>query len=114
MEIIYSLVLTFLPPPINGLWSIGGFALVLEQKGGGTPDDLEAALHQLLAKGNQRKELTGLFSSYTARDPQFSVEIDRVKAKSLNVPFSQITSALQIYMGSLYVNDFDFTNRSYR
>src|SRR5262249_43610894 len=65
-------------------------------------------------KGSQRKELTGLFSSFTARDPQFVVEIDREKAKSLNVPFSQITSALQIFMGSEYVNDFDFNNRSYR
>jgi HAE1 family hydrophobic/amphiphilic exporter-1 len=55
-----------------------------------------------------------LFSSYTARDPQFVVEIDRAKAKSLNVSFSQITSALQIYMGSQYVNDFDFNNRAYR
>ncbi len=114
MGITDAMVLPFLPPPINGLGTFGGFAFVLEQKGGGTPDDLEAALQQLLAKGYQRKELTGLFSSYTARDPQFSVEIDRVKAKSLNVPFSQITSALQIYMGSQYVNDFDFNNRSYR
>ena len=114
MSIPEALVLPFLPPPIFGLGTFGGFAFELEQKGGGTPDELEAALRELLAKGNQRKELTGLFSSYTARDPQFVVEIDRVKAKSLKVPFSQITSALQIYLGSLYVNDFDFNNRAYR
>jgi HAE1 family hydrophobic/amphiphilic exporter-1 len=114
MSISDAMVLPFLPPPINGLGTFGGFAFVLEQKGGGTPEELEATLRQLIAKGNQRKELTGLFSSYTARDPQFVVEIDRAKAKSLNVPFSQITSALQIYMGSEYVNDFDFNNRAYR
>jgi HAE1 family hydrophobic/amphiphilic exporter-1 len=109
-----ALVLPFLPPPIQGLGTFGGFAYELQQAGGGTPDELEGVLRQLITKGSQRKELTGLFSTYTARDPQFVVEIDREKAKSLNVPVSQITSALQIYMGSLYVNDFDFNNRSYR
>jgi HAE1 family hydrophobic/amphiphilic exporter-1 len=72
-------------------------------------------VHQVIAKANTRPELVHpLFTTFTARDPQFVVEIDREKAKSLNVPFSQITSALQIYMGSQYVNDFDFNNRSYR
>ena len=60
------------------------------------------------------EELTGLFTSFTANDPQYLVRIDREKAKSLQVPFSQITDALQVYMGSVYVNDFDFNNRSYR
>lgn len=114
MGISDALVIPFLPPPIFGLGTFGGFAYELQQTGGGTPDELENVLRQMLAKGSQRKELTGLFSSFTARDPQFVVEIDREKAKSLNVSFSQITSALQIYMGSLYVNDFDFNNRSYR
>jgi HAE1 family hydrophobic/amphiphilic exporter-1 len=114
MSIPEALVIPFLPPPIFGLGTFGGFAYELQQSGGGTPDELESVMRQLIAKGSERKELTGLFSSYTARDPQFVVEIDREKAKSLNVPFSQITSALQIYMGSLYVNDFDFNNRTYR
>ena len=55
-----------------------------------------------------------MFTSFTANDPQYLVRIDREKAKSLQVPFSQITDALQVYMGSVYVNDFDFNNRSYR
>ncbi|HEY6273653.1 MAG TPA: multidrug efflux RND transporter permease subunit [Terriglobales bacterium] len=114
MGISDALVLPFLPPPIFGLGTFGGFAFELQQTGGGTPDELEAVLRQLIARGSQRNELTRLFSSFTARDPQYAVEIDREKAKSLNVPFTQITSALQIYMGSEYVNDFDFNNRSYR
>ncbi len=114
MGISDAMVIPFLPPPIFGLGTFGGFAYELQQTGGGTPDELEGVMRQMIAKGSQRKELTGLFSSYTARDPQFVVEIDREKAKSLNVPFSQITSALQIYMGSQYVNDFDFNNRSYK
>jgi hydrophobic/amphiphilic exporter-1 (mainly G- bacteria), HAE1 family len=114
MGISDALVIPFLPPPIFGLGTFGGFAFELQQTGGGTPDELETVLRQMIAKGSQTRELTALFSTFTARDPQFVVEIDREKAKSLNVPFSQITSALQIYMGSEYVNDFDFNNRSYR
>src|SRR5262249_49711392 len=59
-------------------------------------------------------KLTGLFTTYTANDPQYLVNIDREKAKSLKVPLNQITDALQVYMGSVYVNDFDFNNRAYR
>jgi hydrophobic/amphiphilic exporter-1 (mainly G- bacteria), HAE1 family len=114
MGISEAVVVPFTPPAIFGLGTFGGFAFELQQAGGGSLDDLDAVLHQFLAKAAQRKELTGLFTTFTARDPQFVVNIDREKAKSLNVPFSQITSALGIYMGSEYVNDFDYNNRSYR
>src|SRR5262249_49080082 len=100
---------------IQGLGTFGGFAYELQQRRSGSLDDLESVVQQVIAKANQRPELVHpLFTSFTARDPQFVVEINRQKDKSLNVPFSQISSALQIYMGSLYVNDFDFNNRSYR
>ena len=114
MSISDAFVIPFAPPPIQGLGTFGGFAFELQQKGSGTLDELDATLQQYLAKARQRKELSGLFSTFTAHDPQYVVTIDREKAKSLNVPFSQITSALQVYMGSEYVNDFDFNNRSYR
>jgi hydrophobic/amphiphilic exporter-1 (mainly G- bacteria), HAE1 family len=115
MGISEAAVVPFVPPTIFGLGNFGGFAYELQQTGGGSLDEMEDVLHQLIAKANTRPELAHpLFSTFTARDPQFVVEIDREKAKSLNVPFSQITSALQIYMGSQYVNDFDFNNRSYR
>ena len=68
----------------------------------------------MVRQGNSRKDLTSLYSSYTASDPQFLVTIDREKAKSLHVPLQQITDTLGVYMGSAYVNDFDFNNRSYR
>jgi hydrophobic/amphiphilic exporter-1 (mainly G- bacteria), HAE1 family len=113
MSISDAMVIPFLPPAIFGLGTFGGFAFELQQASG-TPEELQTVLRQFIAKGSQRKELTGLFSTFTAGDPQYVVTIDREKAKSLNVPFSQITSALQIYMGSLYVNDFDFSSRSYR
>jgi hydrophobic/amphiphilic exporter-1 (mainly G- bacteria), HAE1 family len=114
MSISDAFVIPFLPPAIFGLGTFGGFDFRLQQTGGGSPDELEAVLHQFIGAASQRKELTGVFSTFTAGDPQYVVTIDREKAKSLNVPFSQITSALQVYMGSLYVNDFEFNNRSYR
>ncbi|HET6936019.1 MAG TPA: multidrug efflux RND transporter permease subunit [Candidatus Angelobacter sp.] len=114
MSISDAFAIPFAPPAIQGLGTFGGFAFELQQKGTGSLEDLDSTLQQFLAKARQRKELSGLFSTFTARDPQYVVTIDREKAKSLNVPFSQITSTLQIYMGSEYVNDFDFNNRSYR
>ena len=109
-----AFVVPFQPPPIEGLGVYGGFQWQLQQTGAGTMADLDRVLHDFIAKAGQRKELQGLFTSFSARDPQFLIEIDREKAKSLGVPFTQITSALQVYMGSQYVNDFDFNNRSYR
>jgi hydrophobic/amphiphilic exporter-1 (mainly G- bacteria), HAE1 family len=109
-----AIVVPFLPPAIQGLGEFGGFTFELQQLGSGTMEDLERVMNELIRKGNASPELQGLFSSFSARDPQIVVEIDREKAKSLSVPFTQITSALQIYMASQYVNDFDFNNRSYR
>ncbi len=114
MGIQEALVLPFLPPPIQGLGEFGGFTFELLQTSSGDLAALEKVTKDMVAQGNQRPELRGLFSSFSARDPQFEVTIDREKAKSLGVPFSQITSTLQVFMGSQYVNDFDFNNRSYR
>ena len=110
-----AIVVPFLPPSIQGLGQFGGFQFELQQLNtAGNMEELETVMNKLIRSGNQRPELRGLFSSFSARDPQIVVTIDREKAKSLGVPFSQITSTLQIYMGSQYVNDFDFNNRSYR
>ncbi|MGZ4789862.1 MAG: efflux RND transporter permease subunit, partial [Terriglobales bacterium] len=114
MSIPDSMVIPFLPPAIQGLSEFGGFTFELQQLNAGNMEELQNVMNSLIQKGNQRPELRGLFSSFSATDPQFLVQIDREKAKSLGVPFTQITSALQIFMGSQYVNDFDFNNRSYR
>lgn len=109
-----ALVLPFLPPPIQGLGTFGGFQYELQDQGGHSLQELADVTQKLIGAGNQRKDLASLFSSYTAGDPQFVVTIDRDKAKSLHVPLQQITNTLGVYMGSSYVNDFDFNNRSYR
>ena len=109
-----ALVLCFLPPAIQGLGQFGGFQYEVQDQGSHSLEELANVTQDMVRQGNSRKDLTGLFSSYTASDPQFLVTIDREKAKSLHVPLQQITDTLGVYMGSAYVNDFDFNNRSYR
>jgi HAE1 family hydrophobic/amphiphilic exporter-1 len=109
-----ALVIPFNPPAVQGLGQFGGFQYELEDQGRNSLEDIANTANKLVGAGNQSKVLTGLFTSFTANDPQYLVRIEREKAKSLQVPLSQITDALQVYMGSVYVNDFDFNNRSYR
>ncbi len=109
-----ALVVPFEPPAISGLGNFGGFQFELQDLGRNTLQDLDRVTHQIVARGNASGKLVGLFTSFTSNDPQILVSIDREKAKSLGVPFSQVTDALSVYMGSEYINNFDFNNRSYR
>jgi hydrophobic/amphiphilic exporter-1 (mainly G- bacteria), HAE1 family len=109
-----ALVIPFNPPAVQGLGQFGGFQFELEDLGRNSLQGIADAANKLVGQGNSTKTLAGLFTSFTANDPQYLVRLDREKAKSLQVPLSQITDALQVYMGSVYVNDFDFNNRSYR
>jgi HAE1 family hydrophobic/amphiphilic exporter-1 len=109
-----AIVVPFSPPAVQGLGNFGGFQFMVEDLGGNTVQALSQATNALAAQGNASSDLRGLFTSFTANDPQFVVTFDREKAKGLGVPLSQITDALQVYMGSIYVNDFDFNNRAYR
>jgi HAE1 family hydrophobic/amphiphilic exporter-1 len=109
-----AIVVPFNPPAVFGLGQFGGFQFELEDLGRNSLQSIAETANKMAAQGNASKDIVGLFTSFTANDPQYLVRIDREKAKSLQVPFSQITDALQVYMGSVYVNDFDFNNRSYR
>jgi HAE1 family hydrophobic/amphiphilic exporter-1 len=109
-----ALVIPFLPPAVQGLGNFGGFQYVLQDQGGHSLEELAQVTQDVVRQGNTRGDLAGLFSTFTADDPQFVVTIEREKAKAQRVPLQQITDALQVYMGSAYVNDFDFNNRSYR
>jgi HAE1 family hydrophobic/amphiphilic exporter-1 len=111
-----AIVIPFEPPAVQGLGQFGGFQYELLDQANHTLQDLDKTTHDLIRASGERKEkdLAGLFSTYTANDPQYLVTIDREKAKNLHVPLSQITDTLSVYMGSAYINDFDFNNRSYR
>ncbi|MEO8215755.1 MAG: multidrug efflux RND transporter permease subunit [Acidobacteriota bacterium] len=109
-----ALIFPFAPPAIQGVGSFGGFQFVVEDRQGSTPGALAEAVGGIVGESAQHKELQGLFSSFTANDPQLLVTADRDKAKSLGISIDQIFSTLQVLMGSSYVNDFDFANRAYR
>ncbi|MGA9352283.1 MAG: multidrug efflux RND transporter permease subunit [Terriglobales bacterium] len=111
-----AIVIPFEPPAVQGLGQFGGFQYELLDQGAHTLQDLDKVTHDLVRAASERpqKDVTGLFTTYTSNDPQYIVTIDREKAKTLHIPLSQITDTLSVYMGSSYVNDFDFNNRSYR
>ena len=113
-QITGAMVIPFLPPSIQGLGQFGGFEYELLDQSGGQVEGLEAAAQQLIAQGNQTPGLTALFTQFTANDPQLVVNIDREQAKSLGMSLADVTDTMQILLGSTYVNDFDFNNRSYR
>src|ERR1700688_419359 len=103
-----------LPPAVQGLGQFGGFQFVVQDQASHTLEELSNTTHQIVNQAQARKDLVGLYTPFTANDPQYLVTIDRQKAKSLHIPLAQITDTLGVYMGSAYVNDFDFNNRSYR
>jgi HAE1 family hydrophobic/amphiphilic exporter-1 len=109
-----AMIFPFAPPPINGGSSFGGFAFVVEDRQGSTPAALADAVGGVMGEAAKHPELQGLFSGYTANDPQLVVTADRAKAKSLGIGIDQLFSTLQTLMGSSYVNDFDLANRAYR
>jgi len=109
-----GMVIPFAPPAIQGLSLFGGFSLEVQDKSGGDIARLADATNALIAKGNQSGRVGGLFSSFRADDPQLVVDIDRDRARTLGLPMREVTEALQVFLGSQYVNDFDLNNRSYR
>ncbi|MBD2663317.1 RND multidrug efflux transporter [Richelia sinica FACHB-800] len=103
------------PPTIRGLGSFSGFQFQLQDRAG--TDSLNAMLGivgQFMQKGNQTPGLQAVFSTFTANTPQILIEVDRNKAKALQVPIDDIFKTLQSYLGSRYVNDFNYMSRTYR
>jgi hydrophobic/amphiphilic exporter-1 (mainly G- bacteria), HAE1 family len=103
------------PPAVAGIGTVGGFQFILQDSGRNTFGDIDRIAHTLVGAGRAPGSgLTALNTTFTSNDPQLYVTIDREKAKAMGVPFNQVTAALNTFMGSSYVNDFDFNNRSYR
>ncbi len=109
-----AIIMVFPPPPVNGLGTIGGFKLYVEDRGNVGYDELYKAVGALQAKARETPELAGVFSSYQVNVPQLFADVDRVKAKQLGVPLSDIFNTMQINLGSLYVNDFNKFGRTYQ
>jgi HAE1 family hydrophobic/amphiphilic exporter-1 len=109
-----AIVIPVAPPPIQGVSSFGGFQMEILDLTSADITQLADVTQQVAATGNQSGRVAGLFSAFTANDPQLVVTIDRDKARSLGLPIREVTDALAVLLGSQYVNDFDFNNRAYR
>ncbi len=109
-----AIVVPFAPPAIQGLSVFGGFQFEVLDQTGGNIAGLAEATSAVVAAGNQSGRVAGLFSAFRADDPQLRVDIDRDKARALGLPMREVTDALQVFLGSQYVNDFDFNSRAYR
>ncbi len=108
-----AFIVMFPPPPVQGLGTTGGFKLQLEDRGSLGLQQMDAAVKAFMAKAYQAPELAGLFTSWQINVPQLDVDIDRTKARQLGVPVTEIFETMQIYLGSLYVNDFNKFGRTY-
>jgi multidrug efflux pump len=108
-----AFIAIFPPPPVQGLGTIGGFKLQIEDRAGLGYEALDQALKAFTAKAMQTPELARVFSSYRVNVPQIYADIDRTKARQLGVAVTDVFETMQIYLGSLYVNDFNKFGRTY-
>lgn len=106
--------LVFNPPAIPGLGSTGGFSFKLQDRGGGTPQELAKTAADFIAAARQRPEIGTLYSKFDPNTPAFRLEIDREKAKKLGVPLTEVLSALQTFLGGMNINDFSRFGRTYK
>jgi hydrophobe/amphiphile efflux-1 (HAE1) family protein len=102
------------PPPVRGLGTAGGFKLLVQDRAGRGYRALQQATDELVAAAHREPSLRGVFTTFRASTPQLYADIDRVKAQKLNVPLSNIFDALQVYLGSAYVNDFNRFGRTFQ
>jgi HAE1 family hydrophobic/amphiphilic exporter-1 len=102
------------PPGIQGLSFFGGFQFEVLDQSGREIEGLANATQSMLAAARKNPRLSSVFSTFRINDPQLLVDIDRERARSLRLPLREVTDALQVFLGSQYVNDFDFNNRAYR
>jgi multidrug efflux pump len=108
-----AFIVMFPPPPVQGIGTTGGFRLQLEDRASLGYDAMDAAVKNFMAKAYQTPELAGMFTSWQVNVPQLWADIDRTKARQLGVPVTDIFDTMQIYLGSLYVNDFNKFGRTY-
>ncbi|HEV3255301.1 MAG TPA: efflux RND transporter permease subunit, partial [Gemmataceae bacterium] len=113
-EVSEARVLVFGPPAVRGLGNAGGFKLMLKATGDVNFDALQAQADNLAVKGNHQPGLVGLFNGFRARTPQLYVDVDRTKVKTMGVQLTDVFDALQAYLGSFYVNDFNRFGRTWQ
>jgi multidrug efflux pump subunit AcrB len=106
-------VLTIPPPPVQGLGNAGGFKMMLEDRAGLGPEALVNAAKTLVSAANKDPDFAGVFTLFNAGSPSVYADIDRVKAEKVGLTPTDVFSTLQVYLGSQYVNDFNYLGRTY-
>src|SRR5262245_51127953 len=107
-------IAVFPPPPVRGLGTAGGFKLEVQDRAGGDLVALQTATDQLVAAARGEPGLVGIYTPFRANTPQLYADVDRTKAKMLGIPLDNVFDALQTYLGSAYVNDFNMLGRTYQ
>ena len=113
-EIQDAYIAVFPPPPVMGLGTIGGFKMQIEDRGALGYAELNAAANAFMEEAKKSPELGPMFSNYQINVPQLNVDLDRAKAKQLGVPVTEVFDTMQIYLGSLYINDFNRFGRVFQ
>ena len=109
-----AFITVFPPPPVQGLGTIGGFKLYLEDRADLGLEALDGEIQRFLGAARQQRELAGLFTTYQVGVPQLYADVDRTKAKGQGIPITSIFETMQTYLGSLYVNDFNRFGRTFQ
>jgi hydrophobe/amphiphile efflux-1 (HAE1) family protein len=109
-----AMVLVVAPPPVRGIGSAGGFRMMIQDRGGNGAAALQQATMAMMVKANQTPGLQQVFSLFETSTPQIYLDIDRVKAQMLGINITDVFTALQTYLGSAYVNDFNLLGRTFR
>ncbi|MBB4865217.1 multidrug efflux pump [Pseudomonas nitritireducens] len=109
-----GVVMSFNPPPITGMSTTGGFEAYIQDRSGGTSEQLEEITTKFLAEAHKRPELAGVNTTFNANVPQYYVDLDRTKARSLGVAINDVFTAMQSTFGSYYVNDFSLYGRTWQ
>ncbi|WPC04469.1 efflux RND transporter permease subunit [Pseudomonas benzenivorans] len=109
-----GVVMSFNPPPITGMSTTGGFEGYIQDRSGGTTEQLAAKVAAFLQAVNQRPELAGVQSTFSANVPQYYIDLDRTKARALGVSINDVFTAMQATFGSYYVNDFSLFGRTWQ
>lgn len=109
-----AVVFVIPPPPVRGIGTGGGFKMQIQDKSGAGLAALQEATNAVVDKARQEPGLVQVFSNFSIGTPQYYAEIDRTKVRMLDVPIDNVFEAMQIYLGSSYVNDFNFLGRTYR
>jgi hydrophobe/amphiphile efflux-1 (HAE1) family protein len=102
------------PPPVNGIGNAGGFRMMIEDRDGRGPQALQGAVYAMMGRAAQTPGLMQVFSLFETQTPQLYLDIDRNKAQLLSINLPDVFNALQVYVGSAYVNDFNLLGRTFR